>query len=274
MEGVSSSIIVAAAMTGLLALPMASDNVSPTGSFSAPDQSEAPVEMTTRTGPNSFVKEVSTAFEEFRMNITGNRSRSVLETPESQIETVQKPGKTVRTLETSTGVYQVINSSEKRVERVEVPEGELIRKVENGKIVEKFDGVNRSRVDSLKTRLEIRYEEEIEGLRQRYEAMNERSGPEIDIYVQPDPSVEEGEYIRLRNTGSETVDLEGWRVEDEASNSYTFESASLEPDESLKLYSSNDDSTYNWDSGYVWNMNGDTAYIYNEDDRLVAEKSY
>lgn len=274
MEGVSSSILAAAAMTSLLALPMASDDVNPTGSFSGVENPETPVEMTTRTGPDSFVKKVSTAFDNFKMNITGNRSRSVLETPDSHIETIQKPGKTVRKLETSTGVYKVINSSDKDVEKVKVPEGELTRKVENGKVVEKFDGINRTRVSSLKDRLENRYENEIEGLRQRYKSMNEDSGPEIGIYIQPDPSVDEGEYIRIRNTGSEDLKLDDWRVEDEASNSYTFETVSLEPDESLKLYSDNENATYNWDSGYVWNMNGDTAYIYDEEDRLVKQKSY
>lgn len=274
MDGVSSSIIVAAAMTGLMALPMASDAASPTGSFNEIDSSEAPVEIMTRTGPNSFVKTVSTAFDRFKMNITGNRSYSILETPESQIETVQTPDKTVRTLETSTGTYRIVNSSGKRLEEVEVPEGELIRKVENGEVVEKFEGVNRTRVSSLKKRMENRYEEELEGLRSRYEDMNNNSRPEIDVYVQPDPSIDDGEYIRIRNAGSEEIDLEGWRIEDEASNKYTFESASLEPDESLKLYSDNSDAEFNWDSGYVWNMNGDTAYIYDEEDQLVAEKTY
>lgn len=274
MDGVSSSIIAAAAVTGLMALPVASNTVSPTGSFGEVDSSEAPVEMTTRTGPDSFVKKVSTAFDRFKINITGNRSYSVLEKPESTIETIQTPGKTVRTLETSNGVYKIVNSSDKRLEKVEVPEGELVRKVENGEVVEKFKGVNRSRVSSLKKQLENRYEEEMESLRGRYKDMNEDSGPKLDIYIQPDASVEEGEYIRLRNTGSEKLELDGWRIEDEASNSYIFDSASLEPGESLKLYSDYSDAEFNWDSGYVWNMNGDTAYVYDEENNLVAKKEY
>ncbi|MFP4038405.1 MAG: lamin tail domain-containing protein [Candidatus Nanohaloarchaea archaeon] len=272
MDGISSSVLAAAAVTGLLALPIASDTVSPTASFHSANSSDSPVEITTRTSSENFVKTVSTAFDRFKINTSTNSSHSVLETPEYRFDTDQRPGKTVRKLETSTGIYRVVEASGKRVEETKLPEGRFVRKVDDGEVVEKFEGVNRSRADSLRSKLRERYEKRVDAMQTRFSDMN--SGVEIDVTVQPDPSVEDGEYVKLRNAGSEEVDLDGWKVEDEASNSYEFDSKVLEPGESLKLYSNNSDAELNWDAGYVWNMDGDTAHIYNDEGVLVEEKQY
>lgn len=272
MDGISSSVMTAAAITGLLALPIASGDVPSTGSFSANE--DAPVEMKTETSSESFVKTVSTAFDKFKINISGNQSYSILEKPEFQIETFQEPGKTERILETSTGTYRVVEASNKRIEEVKVPEGELVKKVEDGKITTYFDGINRSKVESLKNDLRKKYEESISGLESRHREMSSSSKPEIDVSVQPDSSQGDGEYIELENLESKTLDIEDWRIEDEAGNEYTFNDAEIEENSYLRVYTSNESKSFNWDTNYVWNENGDTAYIYDSEDNLVEEYSY
>jgi hypothetical protein len=271
MESVSSSILMAAALTGMLAIPVASD-AEPTDTINS-EGSDAPVEMMTRSSADGFVRTVSTAFDRFKINITGNHSHSILETPESRIETFQRPGKTERVLETSKGTYRVIEASDRRVVETDVPEGKLVERIEDGAKTTSFEGVNRSRVEELKDGLEERYSNEIESLESRYRDMSSDSRPDVEVDVQPE-SIGDGEYVELENQGDKAYNLEDWRIEDEDDNEYIFDDVELETGESLRVYSSNESKEFTWGTSYVWQDNGDTAYLYDSDDILVSEHSY
>jgi len=271
MESVSGSILMAAALTGMLALPVASDTVSTTTVESG--TSDAPVEMMTRSSADSFVKTVSTAFDRFKINITGNRSHSILERPESRIETFQRPEKTERVLETSEGSYRVIEASDRRVVKTDVPEGELVETVEDGARTTSFEGINRSRVESLRDELEKEYNSEIEALKSHYQEMSSDSRPDIKIDVQEESSGD-GEYVELENRGEETYNLEDWSIQDEDGNEYVFDDVELREGDSLRLYSSNESKEFNWGTNYIWNNGGDNAYLYDSEDVLVTEYSY
>ena len=271
MESVSSSILLAAALTGMLAIPVASDT-EPTDTINS-EGSDAPVEMMTRSSADGFVRTVSTAFDRFKINITGNRSHSILETPESRIETFQRPGKTERVLETSKGTYRVIEASDRRIMETDVPEGKLVEKVEDGARTTSFEGVNRSRVEELKDGLEERYSNEIESLESRYRDMSSDSRPDVEVDVQPE-SIGDGEYVELENQGDKAYNLEHWRIEDDDGNEYVFEDVDLDEESSLRVYSSNESKEFNWGSSYIWEDNGDTAYLYDSEDVLISEHSY
>ena len=271
MDSISGSILMAAAMTGMVALPFVSDASTLENVESGSDAS--PVEMMTKSSSDGFVRTVSTAFDRFKINITGNRSHSILERPESSIETFQSPGKTERILETSEGTYRVVEASNRRVIETDVPEGELVEKIEDGERITKFEGINRSRVKDLRDELEQRYNNEIESLESRYRGMSSDSRPDIEVYVQPE-SIGDGEYVELENQGDESYELENWRIEDEDENEYTFDDVELDTGESLRVYSSNESKEFNWGKNYIWNDGGDTAYLYDSEDVLIAEHSY
>lgn len=87
------------------------------------------------------------------------------------------------------------------------------------------------------------------------------------------------EYVELSNTGSETLDLSGWTVSDEAGHTYTFPSgASLGIGEAVTLHSGSGSDTASdryWGAGQpVWNNGGDTVTVEDDSGTLVTSKSY
>ena len=86
------------------------------------------------------------------------------------------------------------------------------------------------------------------------------------------------EYVVFENTGTETLDLSGWTVSDEAGHTYTFPSRqSLAPGETVTLHSGSGSDTasdvYWGASGAIWNNAGDTVSV-RDDGTLVTSKSY
>lgn len=87
-----------------------------------------------------------------------------------------------------------------------------------------------------------------------------------------------GEYVVLKNIGSEPVDLSGWKVADEDGNQYTFSHVILQPGSVLRLHSGsgvNNSTDVYWGSKVpVWNNSGDTAYLYDKNGNLVDSYSW
>jgi micrococcal nuclease len=92
---------------------------------------------------------------------------------------------------------------------------------------------------------------------------------------------ESDEYVEIKNMGSESVDLAGWRIVDidEGYPSLTFPSYTLEPGEIIRVYTNEYHPEYggfSFGSGKaVWNNSDpDTAVLYDSDGREVSRKSY
>ena len=73
------------------------------------------------------------------------------------------------------------------------------------------------------------------------------------------------EYVVLKNTKTESVQLEGWTLRDESRHVYTFPRVKLGAGNKLKVHTgrgSNSSSHVFWDYGwYVWNNTSDTAEL-------------
>ena len=281
MERISSSIITAALLVGLMVLPAASQNLSEQeqiSSFESSNQSAKSTKVTQT--PEGIVKEVSTAFDDFKINISGDQSTAVLTTQEAEIKTTKTPGKTVRTLKTSQGKYKKIQSYDKEVIEVSTPQGTLVEKISGGKKTTRFKGLNRTDVENVKASLQEKFEEKRAQLEEKssYLDNNEEridSKPSIDLDVQPDTSQGNGEYVEIINSENDSIDFSGRKIEDEAGTSFTFESATLPENDSIKLYTDYNETEYNWDRGLaVWSESGDTAYLYNSENTLITEYSY
>lgn len=282
MESRSTSVVTAALLVGLMVLPAASENLAGKESSYIEAESNDPVETTTRISSDSFVKSVSTAFEEFEFNSSGSNSEASLETPDSRIETEKSPGKTVRELETNRGVLRKVDGSEKQVTEVNVAEGTLIEKVENGERYKEFDGFNESHVESVRADLEARFEEELSKMEDYQDDVipddfgTNNDSVSLSVYVQPDTSKEDGEYIEINNTEQKNLDISGWSVEDSNGVEYVFdEGSSIPGEESIRVYTDNSEAEFNWDRGLaVWSSSGDTAYIYDESGNQVEQYIY
>jgi micrococcal nuclease len=87
------------------------------------------------------------------------------------------------------------------------------------------------------------------------------------------------EYITVKNTGNETLDLSNWTVTDTAGHTYTMPSGvTLAPDESITLHTGSGADTQTdlyWDrSGAVWNNGGDTVTVTTESGTTAAQRAY
>ncbi|AKG91661.1 Micrococcal nuclease-like protein [Geoglobus ahangari] len=81
------------------------------------------------------------------------------------------------------------------------------------------------------------------------------------------------EYVVIANTGSTSVSLYGWKIQDESGKYYIFPDVVLDPGEQVILHTGKglDNSTdIFWNSGRaIWNNDHDTAYLYNSEGELV-----
>jgi competence protein ComEC len=87
------------------------------------------------------------------------------------------------------------------------------------------------------------------------------------------------EYVVLSNTGSESLDLSGWTVRDEAGQEYTFpDGFTLDPGARVTLHTGSGADTATdlyWGSGTpIWNNAGDTVIITNPQGEDILRETY
>ncbi len=88
------------------------------------------------------------------------------------------------------------------------------------------------------------------------------------------------EYVVFENTGTGSIDLSGWTVEDEVAHTYSFPSGfTLDAGAQVTLHTGtgSDTSTdlyWGKTGSAVWNNGGDTVSVYDDSDALYTSKSY
>src|SRR5690606_29126712 len=99
----------------------------------------------------------------------------------------------------------------------------------------------------------------------------------IDLVVANPPGPDEenmnGEFVRIANTGTAPIDMNGFSLLDDGSNVYTFTDFSLEPGQTVTVFSGcgtvNSAQRYWCAELPVWNNSGDTAYLNDADGLFV-----
>jgi hypothetical protein len=86
------------------------------------------------------------------------------------------------------------------------------------------------------------------------------------------------EYVKITNKGTKPVSMKGWKITDEKKkHTYSFPSSYVLKGKSTVILRSgkgkNTASTLYWNKGsFVWNnKEGDTAYLYNAQKKLVSK---
>lgn len=87
------------------------------------------------------------------------------------------------------------------------------------------------------------------------------------------------ERVKLTNTGDTSLDLSGYRIEDEVGERYIFdEEFTLAAGASVYVHTGSGtddaDDLYMGYSREIWNDSGDTVSVYDDDDTLVASYTY
>ena len=87
-----------------------------------------------------------------------------------------------------------------------------------------------------------------------------------------------GEWVEIKNTGSTFVNLKGFALEDEAKHKFVFPDFILSSGKTVKVYSGsgtpNSSSLYWGSSSAIWNNDGDTAYLYDNNGKLIDTYKY
>ncbi len=97
----------------------------------------------------------------------------------------------------------------------------------------------------------------------------------IDIFYDGIQDGEADEYVEIKNNRETAQNLDGWTLSDEASHSYTFPSYDLEPNQSIKVYTNMSAESFNYGSGAaIWNNDGDTAYLEDDNNNLIDTYNY
>lgn len=263
------SVIWALIVSTVIIAPVLSQELPEASIDELSNDSEEPVEITTRTTPEKHVQIVESAFERTITNTTGDTRVTVHETPDERLVIEESPESQVLELETPQGILRKTNGSTKNVDQIQSSEGTLKQVKENGSIETTFRGREKDRLESLNTTLH----EKLGDMRPQNDiGIQQDSGFEIE--VQPDTSKGDGEYVRIENLGSEEVDLDGWRIEDSYYSPYYFEDEALEPGESVYVYTDNSEAVHNRNMSAIWAQEGDEAYLYDDEGNLVEEHSY
>jgi hypothetical protein len=100
------------------------------------------------------------------------------------------------------------------------------------------------------------------------------SSTESTVYVS-DLNLKD-EWVKVTNKGSSSVPLTGWKINDEGSkHTYTFPSYTLNSGSTLTVFTAKGTNTATelyWGSDDpIWNNDGDTAYLYDNNGKLVSK---
>jgi micrococcal nuclease len=87
-----------------------------------------------------------------------------------------------------------------------------------------------------------------------------------------------GEFVVIKNIGEKTINLQNWSIKDQATHFYYFKAITLEPQESLIIYTGEGFDSGNklfWNSKTpIWNNAGDIAYLFDANGDLVTFVSF
>ena len=99
------------------------------------------------------------------------------------------------------------------------------------------------------------------------------------LYVGAPHQTVNQEYVKITNKGTTTVSMKGWKITDKgAIHTYKFSSSyTLKAKSTVTLYTGRGTNTVTklfWQrSAFVWNNEGDTAYLYNAQGKLVSKRN-
>jgi len=86
-----------------------------------------------------------------------------------------------------------------------------------------------------------------------------------DIFYDGSGSAEPDEYVVIRNTGAQSVDLDGWTLQDAASHVFTFPAFTMAPGQVCRVYTNEDHPEwcgFSYGSGSaIWNNGSDCATL-------------
>lgn len=238
MEDKREAFVTALVLTLVLSIPAAAQSVN---------ISEEGDEFFESESQGRFGSSFDIAFSE-------NSRSSSLQGTDYSISTTDTPNRTVEVYRTPKASLKVsyINSTY-RAEKLTTPYGTLTTGVRNGRRFETFEGLNRTRVEQIKSEIEKEMEEEVSDLEARERNAIKSELPDLRVEVHEG----EIEYVNITNQGSEPVDLSGWRFvssDESYTDSFKVESVEIESGNTYTFYSGEPGENAETDAVYETGM--------------------
>jgi len=247
-------------LVALVAVPTASQDVE------YPDKriSDTPViseKTTTKTEININPSEASTAKGEKHDTIY-----KVQETPSKRIEVLETPQATLK----------VKRTNKTRIFKLTTPYGDITKGLKDGRRVESFEGLNRTRANNVLQNLKRRTEIYSEKVR-------DKILPDVTARITRDKADDPDERITIDNDEGKSVDLNGWTLINSEGDRYTFEDLEIPAygnayvytaEESSLNVSESESQKYVYNTGVDWDQGKDEASVFNVNGVEVAEDSY
>lgn len=101
----------------------------------------------------------------------------------------------------------------------------------------------------------------------------------VTVFANGSGRAEPDEYVEIKNTGSEPVDITDWTLQDATGKDlYKWESYTMQPGSTIRVYTNEthpDSGGFSLNSGRaVWGNSGDVAELFDSDKQLVARYAY
>lgn len=261
MEDRREAFVTALVLTLILAIPTAAQSV---------DISE--------DEDNFFESESQGRFgSSFNIEFSESLRTSNLEGPDYTVSATDTPNRSVEVYSTAEASLKIsyVNSTY-RAEKLTTPYGSLTTGVRNGRRFETFEGLNRTKVEQIKSEIKNEMEKEVSELESRERSAIRSELPDLEI------EVHEGdvEYVNITNQASEPVDLSGWRFvssDESYTDSFTVESLELDPGQNYTLYSGNPDSVRTnavYETGMTLYSSSGVLEIYTDQELKYTELQY
>ena len=91
-------------------------------------------------------------------------------------------------------------------------------------------------------------------------------------------TAEPDEYVAIKNSANQAVDLRGWTLRDSGDHIYTFPAYNIQPGQVCRVYTNQSDPEscgFNYGSGTaIWNNGGDCAYLRDGQGKEISKMCY
>ena len=192
-----------------------------------------------------IVKKITTDLgDTFSFSSSDSKRKLEISDHKSKTVSVSTPGSKEITVESPEGKLTEYTSANTTYTKVETPYGVLKTGYQNGQRFEEFNGVNRSRVEKVKTAL-------LDLMKEKKKVLNRRKAEIVenntaDVRIEQDPNTT---TLNITNMQKSRVSMGGWKIHSKKSKEayrgyHTFESISLNAGEELVLGVDGTDTGY------------------------------
>jgi len=102
---------------------------------------------------------------------------------------------------------------------------------------------------------------------------------EADVIITNIEYAASPEVVHIKNLGGVSANLIGWKLKDEANHTFIFPAITIDSGEEIRIYSGHGtmpegENNFKWSGSYIWNNDGDTAYLYDSAGATVCVYAY